>query len=463
MDNKKIFSVSLLNQSVARLLEMHIPLCWVAGEVSNMVRAASGHWYFTLKDEQAQVRAVMFKGRAQYASFTPREGDKVEVRAQVSLYAPRGDYQLNVEAIRRAGVGDLYEQFLRLKAQLEHEGLFAPERKLALPLFARTIGILTSLQAAALQDVLSAFARRAPHVRLIIYPIPVQGAGAGEKIAQMIATANARAECDLLLLVRGGGSIEDLWSFNEEVVARAIAARRLPMIAGIGHETDFTIADFVADLRAPTPTAAAELAARSRTEWLQVLQGAARRLQTLQHRHWREQAQRLDLLTRRLEGPQQRLARLRLELQSLQQRMQAAWSRRAQAARHRLQQQQTRLTYCLPSSRAGQQYLQQLQQRMVRAQNLRQQHAAQQLAMLKAQLDMLNPARTLARGYAIAQDEAGALVRDAASLGPGAGLILHTAQSSARFELASSKPHPPLGQDGGKKRASRKRAGATPE
>ena len=220
-----VLTVSALNQAVARMLERNFPLAWVAGEISNFTRAASGHWYFTLKDDGAQVRAVMFRCRAQYADFAPREGDKVEVRALVTLYAPRGDYQLSVEAIRRAGIGNLYEAFLRLKEKLHAEGLFDPVRKRPLPVFAKTIGIVTSLQAAALRDILTTLRRRAPHIHVILYPTPVQGEGAGQKIAQAIATASARAECDVLLVCRGGGSIEDLWSFNHESVARAITAR----------------------------------------------------------------------------------------------------------------------------------------------------------------------------------------------------------------------------------------------
>src|SRR6476469_8138554 len=218
-----VLTVTSLNQQVARLLERSVPLSWISGEISNFTRAASGHWYFTLKDDGAQVRAVMFRGRAQYADFMPREGDRVEVRALVTLYAPRGDYQLNVEAIRRAGVGSLYEAFLRLKQQLDAEGLFDPLRKRPLPAFAKTVGIVTSPQAAALRDILATLRRRAPHVAVILYPTPVQGDGAGRKIADAIQAASARAECDVLLVCRGGGSIEDLWSFNEEAVARAIA------------------------------------------------------------------------------------------------------------------------------------------------------------------------------------------------------------------------------------------------
>src|SRR3954467_1450042 len=225
-----VLSVTALNQQVARLLERSFPLTWISGEISNFTRAASGHWYFTLKDDAAQVRAVMFRGRAQYAGFTPREGDKVEVRALVTLYGARGDYQINVEAIRRAGVGALYEAFMRLKDKLSGEGLFEQERKRPLPLFTRAIGIVTSLQAAALRDVLTALKRRAPHVRVVLYPTPVQGQLAAEKIAAAIDAASLRNECDVLIVCRGGGSIEDLWSFNDEDVAYAVANCRMPVI-----------------------------------------------------------------------------------------------------------------------------------------------------------------------------------------------------------------------------------------
>src|SRR6476620_6586383 len=228
-----VLTVSALNQAVGRMLERSFPLTWIGGEISNFTRAASGHWYFTLKDSGAQVRAVMFRGRAQYAGFMPREGDRVEVRALVTLYAPRGDYQLNVEAIRRAGIGNLYEAFLQLKARLTEEGLFDPARKRSVPLFARTVGIVTSLQAAALRDVLTTLRRRAPHVAVVLYPTPVQGEGSAQKIAQAIATASLRAECDVLLVCRGGGSMEDLWSFNHEAVARAIANCTMPVISGV--------------------------------------------------------------------------------------------------------------------------------------------------------------------------------------------------------------------------------------
>jgi len=228
-----VVPVSALNRAIGSMLERSFPLVWVAGEVSNFTRAASGHWYFSIKDAQAQMRCVMFRGRAQYAEFTPKEGDRIEVRALVTMYEPRGELQLNVEAVRRTGQGRLYEAFLRLKAQLEAEGLFAAERKRALPSHPRAIGIVTSLQAAALRDVLTTLSRRAPHIPVIVYPAPVQGVGASAKLAAMVDAVSARREVDVLIVCRGGGSIEDLWAFNEEVLARAIAESAVPVVSGV--------------------------------------------------------------------------------------------------------------------------------------------------------------------------------------------------------------------------------------
>ena len=244
---------------MGQLLERSIPAIWVRGEISNFTQAASGHWYFTIRTAAPPCGRSYLQPR-QRGGVRPRAGDQVEIRARVSLYEPRGDYQLQVDAMRRAGLGNLYEAFLRLKEQLASEGLFDPARKRELAPLPRAIGVITSLHAAALRDVLSALARRAPQVPVIIYPAPVQGADAAGRLAAQVRLANQRAEVDTLLLVRGGGSIEDLWSFNDEALAREVAASAIPVVSGVGHETDFTIVDFVADLRAPTPTAAAELA-----------------------------------------------------------------------------------------------------------------------------------------------------------------------------------------------------------
>mgnify|MGYP003384851950 CR=1 FL=1 len=431
----------MLNQSVARLLESQVPLCWISGEVSNFTRAASGHWYFTLKDDGAQVRAVMFRGRSQYASFQPRDGDKLEVRAQVTLYAPRGDYQLNIEAIRRAGVGNLYEAFLQLKEKLAAQGLFAPEKKRAIPTFPRTIGIITSPQAAALRDVLTAFARRSPHLQLILYPVPVQGQGAAEKIAQMLHTAAQRAECDLLIICRGGGSIEDLWCFNEEIVARAIAACTLPVISGVGHETDFTISDFVADLRAPTPTAAAELACTASADWLAKIEQRSIRLQRAMQRLLNSRAQQLDYVSRRLPSPAALLKREHLRLAAWQSRLQHANQMRLSKARHALLQLQARLH--APQTGIARQRLHALAQRLSQAHGGQQRRSRATLGALQAQLELLNPQRTLERGYAIVSNAKGEIVRANHELQQLPSLHLRLAQGTARVTISEIQLDPP--------------------
>ncbi|MDN4059359.1 exodeoxyribonuclease VII large subunit [Massilia sp. YIM B02769] len=432
-----VLSVTALNGQVARLLERSFPLVWIGGEISNFTRASSGHWYFTLKDDAAQVRAVMFRSRAQYAGFNPREGDKVEVRALVTLYGARGDYQINVETIRRAGVGQLYEAFLRLKEKLSSQGLFDAERKRPLPLFTRSIGIVTSPQAAALRDVLTALRRRAPHVHIVLYPAPVQGQFAADKIAEAIMTASRRAEVDVLLVVRGGGSIEDLWSFNEECVARAIAACSIPVIAGVGHETDVTIADFAADVRAATPTAAAELAATPRADWMASLSADALDLRRAMARQLSEASQGLDSLSRRLLSPTAQIAHQRLKL-------------RAMAAS---------LTHAVraPLGRGGV-TLAQLQQRWARhrpdLRTLRAQILSEQrhlnasvctlvkqrrdsLGALAAQLELLNPQRTLERGYAIVSNARGEALRSPDAIKARTALTVRLAEGSAQVRVSS--------------------------
>ena len=433
----QILTVSALNQAVARMLERSFPLAWVSGEISNFKSYASGHWYFTLKDDAAQVRGVMFKGRAQHAGFTPRDGDKVEVRALVTLYAARGDYQLNVEAIRRAGVGNLYEAFLRLKEKLNAEGLFDPARKRPLPAFARTIGIVTSLQAAALRDILTALARRAPHVRVILYPTPVQGDGAAEKIARAINTAAARAECELLLVCRGGGSIEDLWSFNDESVARAIVAAPMPVISGVGHETDFTIADFAADLRAATPTAAAELATVPRGDWLATLEAHADDLTRALRRQLGEASQTLDWLGRRLSSPATTIAHERVKLQSLHSRLLHATRIPLTQSRYALLNLRTRLTAQIPDTSASRAGLLEQSRRLGSALATSNRDRRQALAALNAQLELLNPQRTLERGYAIVSDAKGHVIRTPQALQPRHFVTVQLAEGSAKVGIDS--------------------------
>lgn len=434
-----VLTVTALNQAVSRMLERSFPLSWVAGEISNFTRAASGHWYFTLKDDGAQVRAVMFRGRAQYADFNPREGDKVEVRALVTLYAPRGDYQLNVEAIRRAGVGNLYEAFLQLKEKLTAEGLFDPARKRSIPTFARTIGIVTSPQAAALRDIVTTLKRRAPHVQLILYPTPVQGDGSATKIAQAIATASARAECDVLLVCRGGGSIEDLWSFNHELVARTIVGCDIPVIVGVGHETDFTIADFAADLRAPTPTAAAEMAATAQGDWLSTLATHTRDLQRIVYRQLTQRMQTLDWLSRRLVSPVAYIAHERIKLQGMHAQLKHATQIPLTQARFSLKQARDRLQAQLPDTTAQQLQLGHTRRRLTGLINGRLSSQRQSLDALTAQLEMLNPQRTLERGYAIVTDHSGKVIRTPVALKPRHPVTIRLAQGSAEIEIASAQ------------------------
>lgn len=434
-----ILPVSALNQAVAQLLERSFPLTWISGEISNFTRASSGHWYFTLKDSAAQVRAVMFRGRAQYAGFMPREGDKVEVRALVGLYAPRGDYQINVEAIRRAGVGNLYEAFLQLKARLAEEGLFEPERKQAIPDFVRTIGIVTSPKAAALRDVLTSLQRRAPHVSVIIYPCPVQGEGAGNKIAAAIAQAEADAMCDLLIVCRGGGSIEDLWAFNEEIVARTIAHCDIPVISGVGHETDFTISDFVADLRAPTPTAAAEMATTPTADWISAVDYWQNQMQRQMRRQLDTQAQNLDWLSHRLQSPSSALASKRLHIMHSAQRLRFAVYKPLQSAQTRLMQYQNKMQQHKPQAQSGIDKLHNLRQQINSTMRHRLQQQKMSLDNLQAKLDMLNPQRTLERGYVILQQQDGTLVRSGEQLAPGNTLHLRTALDTSELQLAHVK------------------------
>jgi len=432
-----VISVSDLNQAVAKVLERSFPLAWVSGEISNFTRAASGHWYFTLKDSAAQVRSVMFRGRAQYADFTPRDGDKVEVRALVTLYAARGDFQLSVEAIRRAGVGNLYEAFLRLKEKLQAEGLFALERKRMLPQFVKTIGIVTSPQAAALRDVLTTLQRRAPHVNVIVYPAPVQGENAGQRIAQAIATASARAECDILLVCRGGGSIEDLWSFNEEIVARTIAHSEIPVISGVGHETDFTIADFVADLRAPTPTAAAEMAVTARADWIATLEQQVGDLTRAFKRMLGERAQTLDWLSHRLVSPSAAILHERLKLESLNARLQHAMRIPLTRARFALAQLSSRWQSRLPDTSAKRLQLAEYARRLQVSAIGTNAHRRQALAALNAQMELLNPQRTLERGYAMVTDGHGNIVRSPRQLHPRTFVTVQLAEGSAELGIAT--------------------------
>lgn len=435
-----VVRVSELNAAVRRTLEREFPMRWVAGEISTFTRAASGHWYFQLKDERAQIRCVMFRNRNSLVEFAPREGMAVEALGIVTLYEARGDFQLGVEALREAGLGALYEAYERLKRRLEAEGLFAQERKRPLPAFPTRVGVVTSPQAAALHDVLTTLRRRAPHVEVIVYPTPVQGEGAGTRIAFALAEAARRAECDVLILCRGGGSIEDLWSFNEEVVARAVRASAIPVVSGVGHETDFTIADFVADRRAPTPTAAAELVAPSRDALMSDLSALGQRLARSARRVVEERSQHLDHLARRLIDPMQRIAAEREGMRHLAARLRQAGRARVEARRARLDLLTLRLKPLDPAPRQAR--LAEFARRLDAAWRTRVASMHPRLGGLAAALQHLNPHAVLERGYSMTRTEAGAIVRDSDQLKPGDRVEIAFAKGSVAAAIESGVRHP---------------------
>ncbi|OHC67416.1 MAG: exodeoxyribonuclease VII large subunit [Rhodocyclales bacterium RIFCSPLOWO2_02_FULL_63_24] len=440
LDQATVLSISELNRLARQSLERQFPLLWVAGEISNLTRAASGHVYFSLKDESAQARCVMFRARAQSVPWQLENGQHVEARALVSLYEPRGEFQLNIEALRRAGLGRLFEAFARLKARLEAEGLFAAERKRPLPRFPHRIGIVSSPRAAALRDVLAAMKRRAPHLTAILYPTLVQGDRAAEEIANTIALAGQRKECDLLLLVRGGGSIEDLWAFNQEIVARAIVASPLPIISGVGHETDTTIADYVSDLRAATPTAAAELATQGWHQAADEIAGLGSSLsQAMRFRIAREQ-QGLDHISLRLIHPATRMAHARDRLALLRSQLGASLVRGLRRHQARLNCAALGLNRNVPTTerRSGQVEL--MAQRLGAALRKQQQKRLNALDSIAAALAHLNPEATLARGFSIIRDASGALVTDAATLRAGQTVSLHLARGEAQASILTSTP-----------------------
>ena len=431
----EIVTVSALLRSVRDLLEHRYPLLWVAGEISNCVRAKSGHLYFSLKDETAQVRCVMFRNRGQYLDWEPHDGLRVEARALVTLYEARGDFQLNVESMRRAGQGALFEAFARLRDKLDREGLFDAAHKKPLPAFPRRIGIVTSLQAAALRDVLITLARRNPSIPVIIYPAPVQGEGAAQQLAAAIAIAAKREECDVLILCRGGGSIEDLWAFNDEGLARAIYACAIPVVTGIGHETDFTIAEFVADRRAATPTAAAELAGPARADLLARLREKRQSLLRQTQSGLDARAQRVDSLAARLQNPADRLAANSARLGAARARLGAAFASRTHDAEWRLVRAIRRLAAAMPNLALLQQRIGQLDAALRRATPQRICALGEDLARLSLSLAHLDPAAVLARGYAIARRPDGSLVRDSAGLQAGDPLQLSFARGAAAVRV----------------------------
>lgn len=436
-----VLSVREFNLAAKQVIEAGLPLVWVRGEISNFVNAASGHWYFSLKDEQAQVRCVMFRNKSQYLDFKPANGLQVEVLALPSLYEARGDFQLTLEKMRPAGLGVLYEAFEKLKRKLDQEGLFDPARKRSLPPFPSQIGIVTSPQAAALRDVLRTLANRLPNVAVVLYPTSVQGEGAGQKIAAAIRLANERAECDTLIVCRGGGSIEDLWAFNEEVVARAIAASRIPVVSGVGHETDFTMADFVADLRAATPTAAAQAAVPDGVELRHRLRQIELRLSRAFMRRLENGLQQLDYLQRRLVHPAQRLQQQHQHLQQIQQRLRHAHAYVVQHQQWRWQALRQRLRASRPDLATRQGNLANQAHRLQEPMTHYLQRQAQHLLALQQHLQFLDPKQVLARGYSLVCDRDGKMVVDSDQVAVGDRLDVIFLRGSVRTEVLEKLSH----------------------
>jgi len=449
---RDVYSVSRLNREVRVLLERGLPVLWVEGELSNFSQPPSGHWYFSLKDRDAQLRCAMYRLKNSLVGFTPRAGMQVLVRGRISLYEPRGEYQLIVEHLEEAGVGALRREFERLKTRLAAEGLFAQERKRALPRFPRRIGLITSPSGAALHDMLRILARRYPPAAVLLYPTAVQGAAAVPTLVAALGVASARAECDVLILARGGGSLEDLWAFNDERVARAIHACALPLVCGVGHEIDFTIADFVADARAPTPSAAAELVVPDRLACLEALartlqrltagmrrelRSGRARLEAVGHRLMRahpgvrlqQQMQRLDDLTQRLSGAE---LGARLQLHSPQHAL-GEWRARNRALELRLagtmREHQARAL-----GRIGT-----LQARLARAAGQCLAHGSQRLALAQRALDAVSPLATVTRGFAIVKRADGTVLTDAAAVAVGEEIVASLTRGAITARVTGRK------------------------
>lgn len=431
--HRQVYSVSALNQEVRQLLEGSYPLIWVEGEISNFSRPSSGHCYFSLRDRDAQVRCAMFRSRAMNLRFRPEDGSHVLLRARVGLYAARGDFQLVVEHMEEAGDGRLRRAFEELKQRLQREGLFEPAGRQPLPPLPRRLGVITSPTGAAIHDVLTVLKRRYPALPVLIYPVPVQGAGAAEQIAATIELADRRDEVDVLLLTRGGGSLEDLWAFNEEIVARAVRACSIPVVAAIGHEVDLTIAELAADLRAPTPSAAAEAISPDVATWLTSLSRQAERLHQLARTQLNRWQERISWLQQRIDQhhPQRRLQDLNQQLDERQSRLEQAMQRTLRELAQRQQHIGARLLQRSPTRQTATlaQHTEELKRRLIAATYRQLRDKEQTLAFNAHRLDTISPLATLARGYAVVRhDPSGDILRRAADTAPGERIVAKLAE-----------------------------------
>ena len=435
-----IFTVSKLNRFAKHILESEIGSIWLSAEISNFVAASSGHWYFTLKDPRAQVKAAMFKGANRRVRQQPREGDKVLVRGDISVYEARGDYQLIVSHLEADGRGDLKAQFEQLKGQLATEGLFAQEHKQPLPQRAQTIGIVTSATGAAVKDVLTVFKRRNPGIEIVIYPSLVQGTEAPAGLINAIRLANQRAEVDALILTRGGGSMEDLWCFNDEGLARTIFASELPVISAVGHEIDFTISDFVADARAATPSAAAEILSYSNEETQQHLNHLNQRLVNRWQQRLQAYQHQLRLNEQSLKSlhPQRQIQQQWQQLDALNMRLREAGLTGVDNARHRLEQLKLRLKHQSPQTQIAdaQSQLQRVSGRLKQEMSTKLQQCKQQMLNTSHLLDTVSPLATLSRGYSITY-QGSEVLKDAEQTKPGIQLRTRLGQGEVISRVES--------------------------
>lgn len=431
LTNENIYTVSRLNAEVRLLLENEMGIVWLVGEISNFSAPVSGHWYLSLKDSRAQVKCAMFKGNNRFVTFKPKNGQQVLVKARLSLYEPRGDYQVIIESMQPEGDGRLQQEFEKLKMQLAAEGLFAQSNKRPLPENPQCVGVITSKTGAALFDILDVLKRRDPSLPVIIYPTLVQGEQAAIQIAQAIGRANARQECDVLIVGRGGGSLEDLWCFNHEIVARTIAASQIPIISAVGHEIDVTIADFVADVRAPTPSAAAELVSRDNSNKRQAFASYQHKLQSAMRYYTSQQAHHLRALVHALEKqhPTYRLQRQSQQLDDTEMRLQRAIQRYISTQREHIGQQYHQLQLHSPvQTLAKQQHrLAKSEQRLLDVMEKKLLRTAHRLALAAEKLDAVSPLATLKRGYSITRDSSGKVIHRARDLKTGDQLITRVA------------------------------------
>ncbi|EGQ7686357.1 exodeoxyribonuclease VII large subunit [Vibrio parahaemolyticus] len=429
--NQNIFTVSRLNAEVRLLLENEMGIVWLVGEISNFSAPVSGHWYLTLKDSRAQVKCAMFRGNNRRVTFKPANGNQVLVKARLSLYEPRGDYQLIIESMQPEGDGRLQQEFEELKMKLAAEGLFAQTNKLPLPEHPKRVGIITSKTGAALYDILDVLKRRDPSLPVVIYPTMVQGDDAAIQIAQAIGRANSRNECDVLIVGRGGGSLEDLWCFNNEILARTIAASQIPIISAVGHEVDMTIADFVADVRAPTPSAAAELVSRDNSHKDQSLVAKQHKLASAMRYYLAQQKQQSAQLLHRLERqhPSYQLQRQSQQLDELDMRLRRAMQRFIDTRQQAVERKHHRLQLNSPIKHLAQQKsrLERVEHKLMDAMDRKLLTMRHQLAIAAEKLDTVSPLATLKRGYSITQTDQGKVVTSADDVKTGDLLVTRLA------------------------------------